>query len=351
MRDDGTPAGLTPRAPGRPVPAAVLQRWRALAGSRLRRRLPLLLRLLVAGGLIFYLGLRLDLRAAWHELAAAGLGACVAAVAVSVAQTAVLAWRWQRILAAQRIQLGFGQVARLVFIGAFFNQWLPTSVGGDAVRLVMLHAAGPSLRQATQAVLVDRLSGVAALMLLILPGLPGVAALSAGDASFLFGACALTVVFGAVLAAYFMADGVIERFPRLARLRLVRIIAETSASARFVTWRAPTAPATLLLAVAVHLSTVGVVCLLAGALHAGLSPLLGFVLVPPIIAAALLPVSVGGWGTREVAMVAGLGLAGVPPPTALAISVLLGLVGLIAALPGGVLWLLNRGTRPVAAAE
>jgi hypothetical protein len=62
-------------------------------------------------------------------------------------------------------------------------------------------------------------------------------------------------------------------------------------------------------------------------------------LVPPVILAAMLPVSIGGWGVREAGMVMMLALAGVPQETALIVSVQLGLFAALAASPGGWLWL------------
>jgi hypothetical protein len=55
-----------------------------------------------------------------------------------------------------------------------------------------------------------------------------------------------------------------------------------------------------------------------------------------------LPISIAGWGVRETAMVGLFGLIGVPGEGALVLAVLFGLVGIAAALPGGVLWLASR---------
>jgi hypothetical protein len=56
--------------------------------------------------------------------------------------------------------------------------------------------------------------------------------------------------------------------------------------------------------------------------------------IPLVLAAAAVPVSLGGWGVREAAAVALLGQAGIPASEAFALSVGLGLAALIAALPG-----------------
>jgi uncharacterized membrane protein YbhN (UPF0104 family) len=53
----------------------------------------------------------------------------------------------------------------------------------------------------------------------------------------------------------------------------------------------------------------------------------------------LLPVSLAGWGVREVVLVVALGSFGVPAEEALATSVLLGLCTILVGLPGGLVWL------------
>ena len=66
------------------------------------------------------------------------------------------------------------------------------------------------------------------------------------------------------------------------------------------------------------------------------------VLVPPVVLVATLPISIAGWGAREVAMITLFGLIGIPATQATALSVLFGLSTLLIALPGGLLWLLER---------
>jgi glycosyltransferase 2 family protein len=65
--------------------------------------------------------------------------------------------------------------------------------------------------------------------------------------------------------------------------------------------------------------------------------------------ASMMPVSIGGWGLRETAMVYSLGLIGIAPEQALLLSVLIGLLNIVISLPGGVLWLiLPSGARGAA---
>jgi uncharacterized membrane protein YbhN (UPF0104 family) len=66
------------------------------------------------------------------------------------------------------------------------------------------------------------------------------------------------------------------------------------------------------------------------------------VLLPTVQLITALPISMGGWGVREFAMVTLLGYAGVPAASALVVSLVLALLSIIAAIPGGVLWLVKR---------
>ena len=66
------------------------------------------------------------------------------------------------------------------------------------------------------------------------------------------------------------------------------------------------------------------------------------VLMQPVALLANLPISVGGWGVRETAVVLLFGLIGVPSSAALVLSLQLGLLALLVVFPGGILWLLLR---------
>ena len=59
-----------------------------------------------------------------------------------------------------------------------------------------------------------------------------------------------------------------------------------------------------------------------------------------MISVALVPISIGGWGLREVAVISLLGHHGVPPDKALLFSVCFGLALAVGSLPGALAWLL-----------
>ena len=63
------------------------------------------------------------------------------------------------------------------------------------------------------------------------------------------------------------------------------------------------------------------------------------VLIPPVMLLTTLPISLAGWGIREAAMVGTFTLVGIFEGDVFAASVLFGILNIILALPGGLLWL------------
>ena len=174
-----------------------------------------------------------------------------------------------------------------------------------------------------------------ALGLIVLAGMPFLLP-RVHDNSLLF--ASVTVLAAACLGAIALAT--LDRWPP-------RLIA--AVPARIVQFamlvRAPLLAAggramLIVSAIVVHLITVATCYVLAIGLEAPLTALDAFVLVPLVILSSAVPISIGGWGVREGAMVAALGLAGIASDKALAISVLLGLGGLIVGLFGGLVWLI-----------
>ena len=91
-----------------------------------------------------------------------------------------------------------------------------------------------------------------------------------------------------------------------------------------------------------HLCRIATVLFLALALGIGISPIDAFTLVPSALLIAMLPISLAGWGVREVIFIQAFSLAGVVPNHALALSILYGLVGLLTGLVGGAVWFVER---------
>src|SRR2546423_440263 len=156
-----------------------------MADGARRLRLPpvpraarLSLPLTVSGGILTFLLIRLDPAQGWGEITASDPAYIIGALAILLASTCVMAWRWQILLASKGIDEPLGWLTKLYFVGYAASQVLPTSVGGDAVRILDHSRRRPDARaEAAGAVLMERILGAAGTVLLLLLGL----ALAIGD--------------------------------------------------------------------------------------------------------------------------------------------------------------------------
>jgi uncharacterized protein (TIRG00374 family) len=249
--------------------------------------------------------------------------------------------RWQIVMRQFGRILGFRLTARLFFEGLFFNQALPSTVGGDGVRIYRSFRAGLPLSAAVNSVVLDRILGLTSLMLLAALAQP----LFYDRVDSLPARLSFTAVFVAAVAGIVTLLLLVYLPAWSRRWRLMRgLVALSHASRRAFATPAILFPVTILSVVG-HLISVVVFYMLAESLELGVTFLDCLVMVPSVLLLATVPVSVAGWGVREGAMVAAFGLLGVPAGGAAAASVLFGLGMAITALPGGLLWFMNADRR------
>jgi len=272
----------------------------------------------------------------WPLIAAAGL--------IGLQSVVVVTWRWERILGAIDRAVAPWRLVGVVVISLFFNQVLPSTVGGDGMRMWLLRRRGRPLGAAVRSVIIDRLLGLLGLLLLSLAGALG-----------LVWRYPESVPVWSAMGVALVGIVVIAGAPLLLRLsgwlpfEAPRRHLETIAAEVETLWRGKA-----LLVQLVGASVLGhlFLCLAIWftALAIGIAcPLLETLAVlPAILLAAALPVSIAGWGVREGGMVVGLGLLGVATSDAALISVFFGLLQLAFGAAGGLAWLLQHSPRPAA---
>ena len=256
------------------------------------------------------------------------------------------ALRWSTILSAMGNPVRLGILFPLVLVGLFFSLTLPSTIGGDAVRMWKLHRFGLPGAAAVVSVMIDRLVALLAILVLVLVSVPAMLALIPDRAA--RGGVLLLLAAGTVAFAGAM---VLDRLPlAVSRFRLVRGLAQLSADLRRVLLAPRAAAPALLFSLLNQGGIVGVVALLAHGRGISVGWLQCLVIVPLAILVTVLPISIAGWGVREGAFVAGFGFVGVPAADALALSVMFGLLNTLVGLPGGLVWLASGerrlGTRP-----
>lgn len=221
-------------------------------------------------------------------------------------QIPLTALRWREIVAICSYRLSFAKALRFTFIGQFFSQVLPSTVGGDAVRIWLLARDGAGWPTAIYSVLIDRVVGVSALAIMVVACLGWTLNLIHDPTARI----ALGLIgFGALAAALvFLALG-LQYLRIMERWWVTRYLATASRLA----WRLCRSTAGIhvaALSLAIHLLTVTVAWGAAMAAHASVDFTQALFLVLPVILVATIPISIAGWGVRESAMILAFSYAG-----------------------------------------
>jgi uncharacterized protein (TIRG00374 family) len=303
------------------------------------RYLKLLIKLLLSCFLFWLIFKSVDFRSVLKNLYMVHIDLLIMGLATFSFQIIILAYRWAIVTGELGKRLTTSTAIRITFISQFFNQALPSSIGGDAVRVWLARKDGCELRQSVQSVIVDRAIATAILLIFILVGLPLQSAIFGSSLTIWIGD-AIAVV---LLSGFVFCLAIAVPFRQwLGRFRLVREVTEISLLTRRILVNCKYSLFILLLSVLNHaLSIIGMI-LLALALDLSVVWTEYFVLVPFILLLSMIPISIGGWGLREGIMIAAFGYVGMSSESALSLSLLFGIVITIISLPGGVFWLLRR---------
>ncbi len=296
----------------------------------------------VSAALLWLVFRGVDIEELGAQLLSVAPAAMAVAVAALIALAAVQAVRWSAVVRAIGGAYGFVPALKAVFVGLFFNQALPSSIGGDAMRMWRARQDGLPLAAAVNSVLLDRLVALGALLLIVAVGAPYLFALHGGAE--VRAVLVLIIVAGFAGLALLM---VLDRMPAaLLRWRLFAAAARLSADARAVLLAPRHAAPVVGLSVLIHLGASLAVLVIARGLDIEVGWVDCMLLVPLVLLVSVLPISIAGWGLREGAMVTLFGLIGVPAAKALALSVLFGLAILAVGVLGGAVWLASGSRRP-----
>jgi glycosyltransferase 2 family protein len=299
-------------------------------------------------GLIGFLLAKVGLKAIALQVISVGPGAFALSTTIILMLSLLGSIRWAIILNAMSNPLGRWQCWRLVMIGMFFNQTLPSSIGGDAVRIWLITRLGKPLRVGFVSVAVDRLFALVAVGVCVWVALP---LLLTGPAADLAIFVSLMAVIGSIgLFGFDAAAGWLS--PLASRLagkglaavavRPINILRDLSRVFGLILRRPTEGVAVLTVSVVNQLSLGLVVYVIARALGVNVSLNDALLIFPLAMLLSMVPISLGGWGVREASMVWLFGTIGISTQEALGISVLFGLATTAAGLPGGLLWLLDR---------
>jgi glycosyltransferase 2 family protein len=319
----------------------------------MRRILLSTLKILISAALLYFSLRKISLSELVLRIDAGSLGWIALAIAVTFLQIFVGVLRWREISVECGAPIETRQAMRFNLIGTFFNQTLPSSIGGDAVRLWLVARGGAGWRAATYSIFVDRAIGLIALAVVIVASLPWSYRLI-GDPN---GRSALLLVDFAALAGGvgFLLLGRLP-WPWLRRWWGTHHLHACSVIANRVIFSRTRGPKIALLSVLVHVLAVVIAWCVVQSIAAPVLFGQVFQLVPPVMLITMLPISIAGWGVREATMGLAFGYAGLMANEGVNVSLLFGAVSFFVGICGGLVWIFSpekaaRGAKPIEVPE
>ena len=320
-------------------PASSLRRWLLLAG-----------RIVVSVALLAILFARMDTDALWSSAKQASAPWLLVALALYFASVLASTWRWRLLLDAQDIRVPRTTLLSSYLVANFFNNFLPSNIGGDVVRISDTAGRARSKTLATTVVLVDRGLGLLGLVLIAALGATVVGRLQGHEPSPIWPSwlwAGFLVAAGAAAPAVMAPAGVGRLLRPLSVLHPTwvgeRIEKLTSALARFRdrpgALAACFAGAVLVQAIliAYHLAVVN-------ALHIPVSVWDLAVIVPISFVVQMVPVSLNGLGVREATFSLYFTQLGLPIQSGVLVSLGATVLMMIFSLTGAVVYM-SRGSR------
>ncbi len=261
----------------------------------------------------------------------------LAAVLFQITCNSVAACRWRLIMERLGFNAPQGFYLQSFFKGVFFNQGLPSSIGGDGMRILDCAKLG-SAEDAFFGVFIDRVIGLAGLLLLNIGTLAVNHRLLPPEVEYPL-LLILTALTAGLLLLFFL-----RKFPFFAAGRYLGFLGRLS-ERYFQVYSSPVLISQQLgLSLIVHLLSMSTFFMAGQAVGLDYPFHVYLALVPPVILLTILPISLAGWGVREGAMVHFFLLIHANKEKVLAFSLLCGLTSLASALPGLFFYLTQKKT-------
>jgi uncharacterized membrane protein YbhN (UPF0104 family) len=309
-----------------------------------------IIKAVISVALLAVLVSRVDAARLWAAARQASTTWLAGALALYAVMVLASAWRWRLLLVAQHIHLPLRTLTSSFLVAIFFNNFLPSNIGGDVVRVADTAPAAGSKTLAMTVVLLDRAIGLLGLVLIAAIGATTTSRLADG------GPVAAVALWAGFLAAMVIATPALFRPSALARLlRPLRVfhpdwVDERLARLTAALGRFANAPLALAACFGGAIVVQAVLVAFYLAIAYSLRVPIGFaelaVIVPVSFIIQMVPVSMNGFGVREATFGFYFTRLGLPLESALLVSFMGAGLIMLFSLTGAVAYF-TRGRRLV----
>ena len=310
-----------------------------------RLKIPLIVLKIVLSFVLFaYVAAKVSPGNVWSLLRTAHPQLLLLAATLFLFSNLVGSWLWARLLRAQGVPIPYTKAAAYYFVGLFFNNFLPSNIGGDIARISDASKYATHVSPVFSATLMDRLIGVLVIAFLAL-----VTSFTVLDRLHLY------AIYGVMLVIFLLAVGLLaavfhrgvleamERpFRRLGARRIAAAIGRLMDDLHGYRTQAGTLGTAFLASTVVQVSRILVHYVVGLSLGVRVAVSYYFLFVPVLAALISLPISLNGIGVREGAAVVLFQMAGMTRQESFAIPFLTYVLSVLISLLGGLIFL----TRP-----
>jgi uncharacterized membrane protein YbhN (UPF0104 family) len=296
----------------------------------------------VSVGLLALLFSRVDVSRLWTVARQASPAWLAIALLLYFGMVLASAVRWGLLLRAQHVTLSYGFLTQSFLVATFFNNFLPSNIGGDVVRITDTAKAAGSKTLATTVVLIDRGIGLLGLALMAATGASLMQRMAVGPV----GPAMLWAGFG--LGAIIATPALLMPETATRVLQPLRVFHQEWVDARiekltYALTRFKETPAALAGCFAGAVVVQAVLVAFYVAIARSMNIPIGFaelaVIVPVSFIVQMVPVSVNGFGVREATFGFYFTRLGLPLESALLVSFVGAALIMLFSLTGGVAYL------------
>jgi len=322
----------------------------ATASTFGRFKAPLILLKILLSVLLFaYVIAKVSPRNVWTTMRSADPGLIALAAGLFLVSSLIGSWLWARLLRAQGVRIPYPKAASYYFVGLFFNNFLPSNIGGDIARISDASKHADHVSPVFSATLMERLIGVVSI------GFLAVAA-----SALAFHRLHLYAIYWTTLAVFLLAvaffasifhRGILQAFERpfraLGAQKLERAIARLMDDLHGFRTEGGALAAAFVASTLVQVSRIYVHYLVGLALGVRISLSYYFLFVPVLAALISLPISLNGIGVREGAAVVLFQAAGLSREQSFSIPFLTYIISVLISLLGGLIFISRTPRRAI----
>jgi uncharacterized protein (TIRG00374 family) len=301
----------------------------------------ILLKLLITGSLLYYFFHKSNFESLLIQIKSVDFFKGFFAFLILNIILIILGFRWWLITRILKIPIKLKSALYLSFIGHFFNQILPSSVGGDAVKLLILRKSKSSIGESFSSLASDRIIGLFSLLLLSFISLYfskfNLENENHLDAKFLI----LLLIVGLILLLI-LNNEIINFLFKFKNTKPFIILLN---DLKKIMLYQNKGLILILLSFLSQILTVFLVFILAKGINLQLDFISCITIIPIVLLISSIPISIAGWGVREGAMISGLSLFGISATQALNLSILFGILQLLGGVMGLIFWIFLKNAR------